>query len=82
MLVENGHDHNSLLTIVNEKYCHKSETVNDSNTQNTVKLLWVLRMQISFHPASNLNNILCNIKSKFIPNSYSGLYQFGCNCGG
>ena len=38
-------------------------------------------MQISFHPASNLNNILCNIKSKFIPNSYSGLYQLGCNCG-
>ena len=43
MLVENGHDHNSLLAIVNEKCCHKNETSNDSNTQNTVKSPWVTK---------------------------------------
>ena len=32
--------------------------------------------------AAKLKNILCNNKSKLLPNSYPGVYELSCDCGG
>ena len=35
-----------------------------------------------FTSATNLKNILCNNKSKLLPNSYPAVYELNCDCGG
>ena len=35
----------------------------------------------NFTSAAKLKNILCNNKSKLLPNSYSGVYELSCDCG-
>ena len=35
-----------------------------------------------FTSAAKLKNILCNNKSKLLPNSYPGVYELSCNCEG
>ena len=35
-----------------------------------------------FTSAAKLKNILCNNKSKLLPNSYAGVYELSCDCGG
>ena len=38
--------------------------------------------RVIFTLASKLKNILCNNKSKLLPNSYPGVYELSCDCGG
>ena len=35
-----------------------------------------------FKSAAKLKNILCNNRSKLLPNSYPGVYEVSCDCGG
>ena len=38
--------------------------------------------RVIFTSAAKLKNILCNNKSKLLPNSYPGVYDLSCDCGG
>ena len=38
--------------------------------------------RVIFTSAAKLKNILCNNKSKLLPNSYPGVYELSCDCGG
>ena len=66
---------------------------NTKNTKNIIKLPWVpilgpkLRKEFKkkdiktvFTSGANLKSILCQNKSKLIPNSYLGVYTLNCNC--
>ena len=93
MLVENGHDRNHLYSIIRE---NKHQAPKYENTDsNIVKLPWIpiigpkirkeLRKtgcRVIFTSAAKLKNILCNNKSKLLPNSYPGVYELSCDCGG
>ena len=81
MFVENGHDQNYLFSIFRE---NKSQVPKTENTDsNIIKLPWIpiigpkirkeLRntgCKVIFISAAKLKNILCNNKSKLLPNSY------------
>ena len=93
MLVENGHDRNHLYSIIRE---NKHQAPKSENTDsNIAKLPWIpiigpkirkeLRKtgcRVIFTSAAKLKNILCNNKSKLLPNSYPGVYELSCDCGG
>ena len=80
MFVENWHDRNHLYSIIRE---NKRQTPKTENTgSNIVKLPWIpiigpkikkeLRKtgcKVIFKSAAKLKNILCNNKSKLLPNS-------------
>ena len=84
MFVENGHDRNHLYSIIPE---NKHQAPKSENTvSNIVKLPWIpiiapkirkeLRKtgcRVIFTPAAKLKNILCDNKSKLLPNSYPGV---------
>ena len=66
---------------------------NTKNTKNIIKLPWVpilgpkLRKEFKkkdiktvFTSGANLKSILCQNKSKVIPNSYQGVYALNCSC--
>ena len=66
---------------------------NTKNTKNIIKLPWVpilgpkLRKEFKkkdiktvFTSGANLKSILCQNKSKVIPNSYQGVYELNCSC--
>ena len=66
---------------------------NTKNTKNIIKLPWVsilgpkLRKEFKkkdiktvFTSGANLKSILCQNKSKLIPNSYPGVYALNCSC--
>ena len=66
---------------------------NNKNTKNIIKLPWVpilgpkLRKEFKkkkiktvFTSGVNLKSILCQNKSKLIPNSYPGVYTLNCSC--
>ena len=38
--------------------------------------------KVIFTSAAKLKNILCNNKSKLLPNSYPGVFELSCDCGG
>ena len=74
-----------------KKVNRRNETNDGFNTKNTVKLLWIpgiwakntkkqnkIGCKVEFTPAANRKNILCINKSKFLPSSYTGVYQLGC----
>ena len=82
MFVENGHDRNHLHSIIRENK-HQEPKNTDSNI---VKLPWIPiigpkiikelrkpRCRVIFTSAEKLKNILCNNKSKLLPNSYLGV---------
>ena len=93
MFVENRHDRNHLYSIIRE---NKHQAPKYENTDsNIVKLPWIpiigpkirkeLRKtgcRVIFTSAAKLKNILCNNKSKLLPNSYPGVYELSCDCGG
>ena len=93
MFVENGHDRNHLYSIIRE---NKHQAPKYENTDsNIVKLPWIpiigpkirkeLRKtgcRVIFTSAAKLKNILCNNKSKLLPNSYPGVYKLSCDWGG
>ena len=93
MFVENSHDQNHLYSIIRE---NKSQAPKIENTDsNIVKLPWIpiigpkirkeLRKtgcKVIFKSAAKLKNILCNNKSKLLPNSYPNVYELSCDCGG
>ena len=82
-----------LNSIINE---NKHQTPNTENKDsNIVKLLRIqiigpkIRKELQktgckviFTSATKLKNILCNNKSKLLSNSYSGVYELSCDCGG
>ena len=86
MFVENGHDRNHLYSIIRE---NKHQAPKYENTDsNIVKLPWIpiigpkirkeLRKtgcRVIFTSVAKLKNILCNDKSKLLPNSYPGVYE-------
>ena len=93
MFVENGHDRNYLNSIINENKHQAPNTENKDS--NIVKLPWIpiigpkirkeLQMtgcKVIFTSATKLKTILCNNKSKLLPNSYPGVYELSCDCGG
>ena len=66
---------------------------NTENTKNIIKLTWVpilgpkLRKKLKrkdiktvFTSGANLKSILCQNKSRLIPNSYSDVYALNCSC--
>ena len=70
-----------------------SDQNNSKNTKNIIKLPWVpilgpkLRKEFKkkkvktvFTSGVNLKSILCQNKSKLIPNSYPGVYTLNCSC--
>ena len=93
MFVENGHDRNHLYSIIRE---NKHEEPKSENTDsNIVKLPWIqiigpkirkeLRKtgcRVTFTSNAKLKNILCDNKSKLLPNSYPSVYELSCDCGG
>ena len=93
MLVENEHNRNYLYSIFRK---NKHQTPKTENTvSNIVKLPWIpiigpkirkeLRKtgcKVIFTSAAKLKNILCNSKSKLLPNSYPGVYKLSCDCWG
>ena len=93
MFVENGNDQNHLYFIIWE---NKHQAPKSENTDsNIVKLPWIpiigpnirkelrkTRRRIIFTSAAKLRNILCNNKSKLLPNSYPSVYELCCDCGG
>ena len=38
--------------------------------------------KLIFRSAAKLKNIQCNKKIKLLPNSYLGVYELSCDCGG
>ena len=92
MFVENGHDRNHLYSIIRD---NKHQAPKYENTDsNIVKLPWIpiigpkIRKELRktgctviFTSAAKVKNILCNNKSKLLPNSYSGVYELSCDCG-
>ena len=93
MFVENGHDRNYLNSIINENKHQAPNTENKDS--NIVKLPWTpiigpkIRKELQrtgckviFTSATKLKNILCNNKSKLLPNSFPGVYELSCDCGG
>ena len=93
MFIENGHDRNHLYSIIRE---NKHQAPKSENTDsNIVKLPWIpiigpkirkeLRKtgcRVIFTSAVKLKYILCNNKSKLLPNSCPGVYKLSCDCGG
>ena len=93
MFVENGHGRNHLYSIIRES---KHQAPKYENTDsNILKLPWIpiigpkirkeLRKtgcRVIFTSAAKLKNILCNNKSKLLPNSYPSAYKLSCDCGG
>ena len=89
--MENGHDRNHLYSIIR---VNKHQALKTENTdRNIVKLPWIpiigpkirkeLRKagyRVIFTSAAKLKNILCNNKSKLLPNSYPGIYELS-DCG-
>ena len=80
MLVENGHDRNHLYSIIRENK-HQAPKFEDTDS-NIVKLPWIpftgpkirkelrkIRCRVISTLAAKLKNILCNNKSKLLPNS-------------
>ena len=93
IFVENGHDRNYLISIINENKHQAPNTENKDS--NIVKLPWIpiigpkIRKKLQkagckviFASATKLKNILCNNKSKLLPNSYPSVYELSCDCGG
>ena len=93
MFVENGHGRNHLYSIIWENK-HQARKYENTDS-NIVKLPWIpiigpkirkeLRKtgcRVIFTSAAKLKNILCNNKSKLLPNSYPGVYELSCDCGG
>ena len=71
----------------------RNDQNNTKNTENIIKLPWVpilgpkLRKEFKkkdiktvFTSGANLKSILCQNKSKLIPNSYLGVYALNCSC--
>ena len=88
--IQNRHDQNYLNSIVKENKHQAPKTENTDN--NIVKLPWIplIRSKIRkelpktgckviFTSAAKLKNILCNNKSKLLPNSYSSVYELSCD---
>ena len=93
MFVENGHGQNYLNSIINENKHQAPNTENKDS--NIVQLPWIpligpkIRKELQktgckviFTSATKLKNILCNNKSKLLLNSYPGVYELSCDCGG
>ena len=90
MFVENGHDRNHLYSIIRE---NKPQAPKSKNTYNNiVKLPWIpiigpkiikelgkTGCRVIFTSAEKLKNMLCNNKSKLLPNSYPGVYELSCD---
>ena len=68
--------------IINKNGNRRDETNDESNTKNTAELPWIpviwpkmrkylnkIRCKAEFQPAANRKSILCNKKSKLLPNS-------------
>ena len=93
MSVENGHDRNHLYSIIRE---NKHQGPKYENTDsNIVKLPWIpiigpkrrkerrkTGCRVIFTSAARLKNILCNDRSKLLPNSCPGAYELSCDFGG
>lgn len=75
------------------KITETNQTKEETSTTNIVKLPWVpilgpkLRKEFRkfdiktvFTSGKNLKSLLCNNKSKLIPNSFPGVYQLTCSC--
>ena len=91
MFVENGPDQNHLYSIIRED---KHQALKSENTDSTiVKLPWILIIapkirkelrktgcRVIFTSTAKLRNVLCNNKSKLLPNSYLGVYELSCDC--
>lgn len=95
MFVENGHDRKSLQKIIANLNKPRIQNDNENIHDNFIKMPWVPRIgpklrkiykkqgfKIAFSSGRNLKEILCNNKSKLLPNSFPGVYQLDCSCGG
>ena len=93
MFVGNGHDRNHLYSIIRENKRQAPKTENTGGNISKLpwipnigpkirKELWKTRCKVTFTSAIKLKNILCNNKSKLLPNSYPGVYKLSCDCGG
>ena len=95
IFTENGHNRNTLTNIATEylRNINKPKSNDQNNNKNTIKLPWVpilgpkLRKEFKkkkiktvFTSGVNLKSILCQNKSKLIPNSYPGVYTLNCSC--
>jgi predicted GIY-YIG superfamily endonuclease len=93
---ENGYNKSELIKIAKNYLdrVQKIPTTQESDKHQFVKLPWIpiigpkLRrefrkqnIRVIFTSAPNLNNILCNNKTKLPPNSHPGVYQLKCSCG-
>ena len=81
--------------IINKNGNRRDETNDESNTKKSVELPWIpviwpkmrkylnkIGCKVEFQPAANRKSILCNKKSKLLPNSYPVVYQLGSNFAG
>ena len=93
MFAENGHDRNYLNYTIRE---NKDQAPKTENTDGKIvkipqitligpKIRKELRKtgcKVISTSAANLKNILCNSKSKLLPNSYPGVCELSCDVGG
>ncbi|XP_004206267.3 uncharacterized protein LOC101237111 [Hydra vulgaris] len=85
VFVENGHNKNNLINIARNFLKNELKNTNYKPTDNQpfIKLPWIpivgpkLRKELTviFTSAPNLNNILCNNKTKLPPNTNPGVYE-------
>ena len=95
IFTENGYNRNTLNNIATEylRNINKPKSNDQNNNKNTIKLPWVLilgpklrkefkkkKIKTVFTSGANLKSILCQNKSKLIPNSYPGVYTLNCSC--
>ena len=94
MFIENGHEKSKIENIVESWRSSNSSPENNDNDLKFVKLPWIPQIgpklrsifkthgyKVAFTSGPNLKSILCNNKSKLLPNSYPGVYKLTCSCG-
>ena len=96
MFLENGHDSNKIEKIISDfmNESNVDQPAKDKDEEKILKLPWVksvgpkirkemkkLGYKTVFTSSRKLKDILCNNKSKLLPNSFPGVYQLKCSCG-
>ena len=93
MFIENGYNIKQITDLIEEFTNNHDRERKKEEDKPIVKMPWIpkigpkIRKEMKnigyktiFTSSNNLKNILCNNKSKLIPNSFPGVYQLKCSC--
>ena len=93
IFIENEHGRNHLYSIITENNHQTPKTENTDSNIDKLPLIPIIgpkirnelrktRCRVIFTSATKLKNVLCNNKSKLLPNSYPCVYELSCDCVG